>query len=109
MRKTLFTACFLLFGLTAAWAQPERMLERMTSELNLTTTQVEQVRTLLKDRPSGPPPGATSSSGQSQGRPSGPPPGGGKFETELKKILTAEQWAKFEQIRAQHRPPQQGQ
>jgi hypothetical protein len=106
MRKTLLSACFLISVLSSAWAQPERMLERMTSELNLTTTQVEQVRTLLKDRPSGPPPGASSSSA-GQGRPSGPPPGGGKFESELKKTLTAEQWAKFEQIRAQHRPPQQ--
>lgn len=105
MRKTLLSACFLISVLCSAWAQSERMLERMTSELNLTTTQVEQVRALLKDRPSGPPPGATSNNGQR--RPSGPPPGGEKFESELKKILTAEQWAKFEQIRAQHRPPQQ--
>lgn len=79
MLRITLTATLLLFTLGLASAQPERMLERMTSELNLTTTQVEQIKALLKDRPSGPPPSSGSS------RPAGPPPGGGKFETELKK------------------------
>lgn len=68
MLKTLLRLALLILTLGTVWAQPDRMLERITSELNLTPTQVEQIRVLLKDRPPGPP-------GNSSSPPSGPPPG----------------------------------
>ena len=102
MRALLFS----IFLLSWAWAQPGNMLERWTRELNLTTTQVEQVRTLLqKHRPperrdessARPSYDATPGNGD---RPKGPPPNKGAFEAELKKILNADQWAKFQELRS---------
>ncbi|CAN0489236.1 unnamed protein product, partial [Phaeothamnion confervicola] len=98
-------------------SRPHRsMLERLTAELSLTSAQQAALKPILDQmRPPGPPPGQNNqssppdqaSSSNTTHRPH-PPGGGGNraaLDAKLKEILTPEQLAKWEQMKARHRPP----
>lgn len=121
-RQTLAAALVIAscaFGYRAAVAQPDSqgqeghgrqhhsMLERLTAELSLTSAQQAALKPILDQmRPPGPPPDEASSSNTT--RRHHPPGGGGNraaLDAKLKEILTPEQLAKWEQLKAKHRPP----
>lgn len=109
--------CILVMslGLLAGAQPPGDLLEKMTQDLSLTSSQVEQVRAILQRHSPGQP-GSTSTSNFNSTAPPGydtsttsgsrsspggsPPPDPGELEAALKKILTAEQWAKFQAARS---------